>query len=77
MSPYAAEAYKRITGEDPPKPFHEKTLEEQILARDLFLKSVRESSKEEDDAVDELFRIIRENRKLEIWDRPEVEEEIA
>ncbi len=65
MTQYAVECYRRITGVDPPKPFGERSLEEQRRDWDLFLQTVRDSSDEEDDAVDDLFTNIRMNIRLQ------------
>jgi hypothetical protein len=59
MSTYTAEIYKQITGAARPKPWAERTHEERLRARKLFLQTVCDSSDADDAAVDEFFRTIR------------------
>ncbi len=55
------EAYKRITGFDMPKPWAERTEEEKEQAHQNFIASLKNSTPEEDAAMDEFVAIIQRN----------------
>lgn len=76
MNSYA-EVYKQITGTTPPKPWAERTPEERLRARKLFLDTVRESSDKDDAAVEEFFRTIRAETPSQRIQFPASEKDIA
>lgn len=77
MNSYTAEIYENITGTAPPKPWAERTHEERLQARKLFLDTVRGSSDEDDAAVDEFFRTIRAEVPCKRPEFPATEKDIA
>lgn len=77
MNSYTAEVYEQITGAAPPKPWADRTDEERLRARKLFLEAVRGSSDEDDAAVDEFFRTIRAEVPSERPEFPASEKDIA
>ena len=77
MNLHATEAYKRITGTAPPKAWSERTPEERLQARELFLSAVRESSDKDDSAVEEFFRTIRTEVPAQRPEFSATEEDIA